>query len=643
MSLPRRNKLSPLTTRASFRFAVTFILALISLQAQATSWQPLPVHGADVRSLVIDPGDSESIFAGTSGGHVYRSEDGGQSWRSAGEAVPFGGWVVGSLIFDPNLENRLWAGLWGIWGSGLVAFSDDHGIRWTLRRNGLPQAAVYALAAVPGAPGKLYAATREGVFGTEDHGLNWRLLSGAYPQLVNVSSLLVDPFEPATVLAGTWRRAYRSDDGGRTWRGIFDGMALDSEVFTLRAVPDRPGEIWASTCGWVYRSPNRGVSWARHSQGLQERRSPSIVVLPDGSLITGTVRGLYRSQDNGENWQLTSSPEIAINTLAVHPSRPNRVLVGTEGAGVWISEDGGRRWSSFPKGMTNLRVDALARLGDEVFAAVNHAGPFSGIYRVASSGEAIREDLSIPTVLDLASHGDDLYAATEQGLYERRVGDWRRVQKVGSGRVEGLTARDSRLVVRTPTQLFERTDGPFRTIPFHSGSPQAIAVQGKTLWVGTNDALFRLGQRSPQPVSMPSAEVSEGPTRLVTAGEELWLTGGGAVWRRSSPEASWQQARGGPARLLETDDRDFPLLVLAREAPSWIYHRPTSSLLDISLPSAPWDIRSALVKDGHLLLATAGHGLQSSPLPEVPREKAEHPDSKNHLHSANSSVSATRR
>ncbi len=584
---------------------------------QATTWKPLPIHGADVRSLAIDPSNPDSVFAGTSGGHVYWSGDGGKNWQNAGQAIPFKGWVVASLVFDPNRSGRIWAGLWGVWGSGLVAFSDDQGHSWNLRREGLPEAAVYALALVPGAPGRIFAATRKGVYGTEDDGGRWRSLSDGVPGLINVSSLLVDPYEPSTIFAGTWRRAYRSDDSGQTWKGIFEGMALDSEVFSLRAVPNRPGEIWASTCGWVYHSRNRGQTWTRKREGLQERRSPGLLAMPDGTLLTATVRGLYRSRDGGGRWGRTSTDQISVQSLAFHPKRPNRVLVGTEGAGVWVSQDRGLSWDASPVGMNNLRVDALTRLGNEVFAAVNHAGPFSGIYRVASDGEVTREEWPIPTVLDLAALGDLLFAGTEKGLFERQLGNWRLVREIGTDRIEQLAARGTRLVARTPHGLFEREGGPFRTLPFAPGSPKSVAMSGKNLWVGTGSGLFQLNQDSHQPISMPSVQGSKAGIRLATVGDELWLADRGSVWQRRTLEAPWVQTRKTPSRLLETGDLVFPLLVVGKEPPSWLYHQPSSSFLEISLPSAPWNIRGALVKNGQLLLATAGQGLLTAPVPAL--------------------------
>ena len=78
---------------------------------------PVPLYGADIRSLVFDPANPERAFAGTSAGHVYVSDDGGASFRNAGTEIPFPHWVVGALVYDENRPGRLWAALWGIWGA----------------------------------------------------------------------------------------------------------------------------------------------------------------------------------------------------------------------------------------------------------------------------------------------------------------------------------------------------------------------------------------------------------------------------------------------------------------------------------------------------------------------------------------------
>ncbi|HUP42792.1 MAG TPA: hypothetical protein VM599_06230, partial [Thermoanaerobaculia bacterium] len=103
------------------------------------SWRPAPLWGADVRSLAVHPEHPDTVLAGTSSGQVYLSTDGGEQWRSAGDYLPFPGWIVSALAFDPNRPGRLWAGLRGMWGDGLVSVSDDLGGTWLPREGDLPE------------------------------------------------------------------------------------------------------------------------------------------------------------------------------------------------------------------------------------------------------------------------------------------------------------------------------------------------------------------------------------------------------------------------------------------------------------------------------------------------------------------------
>src|SRR6185295_6506068 len=411
------------TVVALWAFAASVASAALALEEPAgyAVWQALPLEGADVRSLAIQPGRPDLLLAGTSAGHVYRTNDGGGTWIDAGPSLPFPGWVVSSLRFETaptkaGAPPRLWAGLWGIWSGGHVASSDDLGATWASRSGDLPNLQVYAVAPVPGEEGRLFAATAQGVWGTVNGGKSWRHLTAALPEIGKVTSLLVDPQRPGTVFAGTWRQAYRSDDGGATWQGVFDGMVLDSEVFTL--TPGREsGEIWASTCGWVYRTENSGGTWRRYQQGLGERRTPSFAVLPDGRLLAGTVAGAYLSADGGLTWKLGSDPALSVLAVAVDPARPDRIVLGTEGSGIWIS--GSEGFHPANRGLGNLRIGALATLPGELLVAVNNAGPSSGVYRSTDGGRTFPDFSTLPTVLDLALDTDHAFAATERGLFER--------------------------------------------------------------------------------------------------------------------------------------------------------------------------------------------------------------------------------
>ncbi len=593
--------------------------------AAAAEWRPAPLFGADVRALAIDPGDPDLVLAGTSAGQVYLSRDGGATWADAGAPRPFGGWVIGGLHFDPNQPSRVWAALWGVWGGGHVAFSDDLGKHWAARGEGLPQEPVYALALVPGKEGWLYAGTLSGVWGSRNGGLAWKRLTDALPEMGKVTSLLVDARQPATVIAGTWRRAYRSDDGGGTWYGVFEGMVLDSEVFSLTPVPERPGEVWATTCGWVYRTADLGGRWERFKEGLDERRTPSFAVLPDGRLLAGTVGGLYVSGNGGQGWERRTAPDLSINVVAYHPERPRRILLATEGSGVWLSIDGAATFRRAARGMTNLRVTALATAGRELLVAVNHAGPYSGVHSSRDGGRTFAPDFApLPTVIELATQGERAWAATERGLFEREGsgadGGWARVPALGEGRVEQVLAEpgpSGMVVARSASALIEReADGRWVEKPLKHGTPRSAAFYGGALWVSAGEGLHRLTPGANHSTTSPYAG-----GRLSALGDRLLFWGSQGAWSRQGEDALWIELAAKPSRVLATGDGRYAAILIAGlsdEGAAQLYDRERGTLRRLELPVPARDVAAALILDGQLYLGTSGYGLLIGDLPVPP-------------------------
>ncbi|HEV8581197.1 MAG TPA: hypothetical protein VGX68_19195 [Thermoanaerobaculia bacterium] len=590
----------------SERIAAVVMASLLfaaSAGASPADWRYLPIWGGDVWTVVFHPENPDVALAGTASGQVYLSENGGRTWANAASHLPFPGWVVSTLRFDPNRPSRLWAALRGVFGGGHVASSDDLGKTWISRGGGgLPNEPVYSLALAPGKEGWLYAGTATGVYGSEDDGASWRPLTADLAEVQKVTSLLVDPDQPDTVIAGTWRRAYRSDDAGKTWTGIFEGMVLDSELFSLTPVPGKPGEIWASACGWVYRTLDRGGKWERFKDGFEERRTTSFAVLPTGRLLAGTVAGLHLSDDGGKAWRRVGDPGISIHAIAFHPAHPERVLFGTEGAGTWISEDGGATMRPSGAGMINTRISAFGVVGDEILVTVSHAGPFSGVYSSNDGGKSFGGFISLPTVLDLAVHQGRVFAGTVDGLFERRGAGWHWVRDLGTGRVEQFISEGSRLLARTPDGLFELKGKLFTRRPFQHGVPRSAAFYGDALWVSDAQAVYRLTADANHTIPVPFAG-----GRLQRLGGQLLFWGAGGVFLRTGAD-DWNEILGEPARLLPTgDDRRSALMVTGETVR--LFDRETRKFEAVDVPVPARDISAARIVHGELWIGTSGYGV----------------------------------
>jgi photosystem II stability/assembly factor-like uncharacterized protein len=412
---------------------LTFLFTALPLYAQ---WRRANLYGADVRALIIDPSHPDTLYLGTSGGEVYVSNDGAKSWQNPRGGIPFPGYVVDNLVLDR--KGRLWAACWGAWGGGVVAVSEDGGKTWARRDAGLEEFSVRAIAIDPHDADYVLIGGLTGVYRSTDGGGSWEQISDQ----INVESLALDPRTHDRIYVGTWRQGTRSDDGGKTWKLINNGMVLDTDMFSITIDRYNPDKVWVSTCGWVYATPNRGENWTRYRDGFNNRRIHDIELDPcdPDSIFAGSVAGLYRSHDGGKTWYTISDESLVVNTIALHPQRPGRVILGVEGDGVYISNDNAKTFTRTCDGLRNLTITSIAADAAQpknVYAAVAFGGSSSGIYRSSDAG-ATWKKLStndLPQILSLVITEDaeaKFLAGTEKGFFWSTDGEqWTQAPPAG--------------------------------------------------------------------------------------------------------------------------------------------------------------------------------------------------------------------
>ena len=109
--------------------------------------------------------------------------------------------------------------------------SEDHGHNWRMINEGLANYAVFSLAVDPSNPDTVYAATEGGLCKSTNAGESWRLLPGTGPKDLgimgkkkkSIRSIAVNPSDGDVVFAGTPKgQIYRSIDGGESWESVFE-------------------------------------------------------------------------------------------------------------------------------------------------------------------------------------------------------------------------------------------------------------------------------------------------------------------------------------------------------------------------------------------------------------------------------------
>ena len=382
-------------SRKPLRRAILAAAAAIALAASArgAAWWRLPLWGAEVRVFALDPFAPGVVYCGTSRGNVYVSSDSGRSWAPARSGPAFPGYYVSGLVADPDTPGRLWATLVGDLGGGLLARSDDRGTTWTVLLEERRSVPTRALALGPARPRTMAIGGDDGVRLSTDGGGTWTRTGEGVDGLHQVESLAFDPADAEILYAGTWRQAFRTRDGGASWRRIADGMVLDATVYAWDFDAADARDVWVSTCGWVYHSKDGGDRWTRYTSGFTNRRSHAVRRDPTrpGVIYAATVGGLHRSADGGATWTRVSRESLVVTALEVD-RRTGRLYVGTEGEGVFTSDDGGATLSPGSRGLTEARVPELVADPNDpgrVYFFRAFAGEESGVWE--ATGRDVRK------------------------------------------------------------------------------------------------------------------------------------------------------------------------------------------------------------------------------------------------------------
>ena len=210
-------------------------------------WQP-GGGGLCLHTIVLDPNNPQRMAIAMSTGGVYRSDDGGKSWRARNVGVraqfmpeehryPEFGQCVHKIVHHPSRPERLF--LQNHWG---LYRSDDWGDNWRDIANGVPSDFGFAMQMHPHDPDTVYIvpieadmfrATPEAklrVYRTTDAGASWHPLTRGLPQhdaYENVlrDALTADSFDSAGIYFGTRSgKLFASRDEGESWEALADGL-----------------------------------------------------------------------------------------------------------------------------------------------------------------------------------------------------------------------------------------------------------------------------------------------------------------------------------------------------------------------------------------------------------------------------------
>ena len=307
-----------------------------------TSWNEAGTGISGMQTLAIETDHAgDRIWTGNRTGIVF-SADGGVTWIFSDFEGDIGA-QANAIARDPQVPGRLWAGTSNAFFKGDVLRSTNGGLNWTIAYSpsGGP---VLDVVVDPETPQFIHGAfSRDvipgGVARSTNGGLTWGEVSLGD---VAVQCLAHDPGDHVRLLAGTDLGLRESLDHGVSFHGIapeLAGVSIRDVIFS-GLVPD---VVFVATEIGPYRSTDGGATFIPANGGMGPIEVRELALRDGGTgsriLLAATGAGCYRSTDEGTSWTLSNDGLLVTDAQALRYLPGGRILLGTEGGGVWVQPE----------------------------------------------------------------------------------------------------------------------------------------------------------------------------------------------------------------------------------------------------------------------------------------------------------------
>ncbi len=340
-----------------------------------------------VADFAFHPDQPEIHYVAMASGNLWKTQNNGITWEAVFDHE--GSYALGVVELDPANPSTVWVGSGENNAQRSVGFGDgvyrslDGGKTW--KNMGLKDSGHISMIRIDPEDGNVvYVAAQgplwnpggdRGLFKTSDGGESWEKLLGI-DENTGVNEFVISPANPEVIVASSYQRRrhvwtlinggpgsgiHKTTDGGKTWRKIAGGLPSgDLGRIGLAIAPSAPNVLYA-------------------------------IIEADAE-----DQGVYRSEDFGESWEkrsdhMTSSPQY-YNELYVDPHNPDRVY--SVDTFTHVSEDGGKSWQKIS--FKNRHVDDHALWIDPRNTKHLFIGGDGGVYESWDRGETWRHVRNLP-------------------------------------------------------------------------------------------------------------------------------------------------------------------------------------------------------------------------------------------------------
>lgn len=351
---------------------------------EGLEWRNIgPYRGGRSLGAAGSPSRPDEYYFGATGGGLWKTVDGGTEWKPVTDGQVTSSSVGAVAVAETN-PDIVYIGMGEVQLRGSITQGDgvykttDGGETW--RHLGLKETqAVARIRIHPTNPDIAYVAAlghpygdneERGVFKSRDGGNSWKKVLYASPKAGAVD-LIIDRNNPQVLYASTWEvqrkawkmwggggdsKLWKSVDGGDTWSDLTTNPGMPAGPIGKIGVTVSPADsnrVWAiveANEGGVFRSDDAGKTWERTNdeRKLRQRAFYYSRIYADPSnreIVYCLNTGFYKSTDGGKTFDTTIKvPHGDNHDLWIDPNDPDRMINSNDGGGN-VSINGGKSWT----------------------------------------------------------------------------------------------------------------------------------------------------------------------------------------------------------------------------------------------------------------------------------------------------------
>jgi photosystem II stability/assembly factor-like uncharacterized protein len=358
-----------------------------------------------ISDFAVDPDNFSTYYVAVAAGHIWKTTNNGTTFTPIFDN--YGAYSIGCLRLDPSNKNILWAGTGENthqralgYGNGVYK-SVDGGKSW--KNMGLKESRQIGEILVDprnsnvvfvAAEGSVWGSGSErGLYKTSDGGKNWKKVL-EISENTGVANISFEPGNPDVIYAGAEQRRrrqftkigggpesafYKSTDGGVKWEKLENGIpAVDKGGMEIVVSPANPNYIYvmfeaSNGKGGVFRSTDKGGSFSKMNDYNSSGQYYSELVCDPNNenILYSTDTYTKVSKDGGKNWKSISNNKRHVDdhALWIDPVNEGHFMIGGDG-GIYESWDNGNTFLF----KNNLPVTQFYRVN------VDNTEPFYWVY-----------------------------------------------------------------------------------------------------------------------------------------------------------------------------------------------------------------------------------------------------------------------